>query len=266
MSASAWPLRVFVLACPFLFTLGSVRAQGVDRKEIIRQARQSYYSLKDSGMQEFRCAVKPDWDAMSRTNKADAVAGDEAMSIMRQVRFQIVVGPSGSSTVSHQSDQAPPNEPVAERVRKKIASIELLLTSFFQVWSGFAITPPFPVVDSEYQLDDLGEKFRLSYHQDHSNIEVSMMHDFAIDEVNITGPGVDVTIRPHLSRSKPRFVFAGYDGIYKSGSSIGQYTVEVENQSVDGLDLPATMVTSTSLPNSPGKIVLTFTDCRVVKR
>lgn len=46
-------------------------AHGTDKKEIVRQARQSYYNLANAGMEEFQCQVLPDWDTTFKTLKTD---------------------------------------------------------------------------------------------------------------------------------------------------------------------------------------------------
>ena len=120
-------------------------AHGTDKKEIVRQARQSYYNLANAGMNEFRCQVLPDWDTTFKTLKADPIGRDQVLPILRKTHFELLVGPDGASTVSHRSELVPPNEDVAERVRKATGGTEQVLTGFLHTWSGFMVKPtPLP--------------------------------------------------------------------------------------------------------------------------
>ena len=116
VSMSLW--AIFCLGLPnALMPL----AYCTDKKELVRQARQSYYNLANAGLNEFRCQVLPDWDTTFNGLKADPVGRDQVLPILRKTHFELLVGPNGASTVSHQSELAPPNEQVAERVREAIA-------------------------------------------------------------------------------------------------------------------------------------------------
>lgn len=170
--------------------------------------------------------------------------------------------PEGSSSVSHQTEVAPPNEKVAERVRSSVAGVEQILTGFLQTWSVFVISPPLPSIDSEYELQDLGEKFRLSYREGQADIVTSMSHDFAIDELKATTPEFEGSVRPKLSRNKEGFLLGGWEATYKAASGAPQQlAVKIEYGNVEGFRLPTTVEVVTSLD-----IHLTFADYQVKRR
>ena len=250
-----------------LSILASLAARGADRKETIRQAHRSYYNLKSEGLTEFRCHVQLDWDSLYKGLKVNAVGRDQLLPILRKVHFQVLVGPDGGSTVSHESELAPPNEEVAERVRRSIAGVEQILTGFLQTWSGFMINSPFPRVDDEYQLEDLDDKLRLSYKEGTGNIVISMTRDFVMDEVSVATPQFEGTVRPKFSRNKRGFVLASYDVVYKAESgNPQQLAVKIEYQNVEGFDLPSTIEATVTSPGGVVDVHLTFTDYRVKKR
>lgn len=116
--------RVVVTYCLTAVLLPA--AVGMDRKEVVRQARQSYYSLQREDVSGFQCQVAPDFESMFKAVKTDAVGREQVLPILKKTSFQILVGPDGASSVSHQSEIAPPNEEVAERVVSRQA-----------VWSKF---------------------------------------------------------------------------------------------------------------------------------
>ncbi len=58
-SLKSW---VLALVCVSSLTISLARAADVpNKKEIITQARRSYYSLRDRGLVEFQSTVQPNW-------------------------------------------------------------------------------------------------------------------------------------------------------------------------------------------------------------
>lgn len=243
-------------------------AYGTDKKEIVRQARQSYYNLANAGMNEFRCQLLPDWDATFKTLKADPIGRDQVLPILRKTHFELLVGPDGASTVSHRSELVPPNEDVAERVRKATGGTEQVLTGFLQTWSGFMVKPtPLPDAASDYQFEDLGDKYRLTIKEASADALILMGRDFQIEEMKAATPEFSATIRPKFVRIKNQFILSSYDGVYKAGSGDPQeLSVEIEYGDVQGLSLPSKVAATVRLPSGAVAFPLIFTDCQVKKR
>ena len=89
-----------------------------DRKEIIRKARESYYSLKAEGLIEFQCQVLPDWDAIYKDQPLDPLVRDQLLPVLKETYFQVVFTPGAAPTVSPHSELTPPNKDVADRLRE----------------------------------------------------------------------------------------------------------------------------------------------------
>jgi hypothetical protein len=239
-------------------------AYGADRKEIIRSARQSYYSLKAQGVTEFRCQVSLNWESIANALKADNPVGRaQILPVLKRTHFELLVGRDGASTASRRSDVAPPTEEVAQRIRKVTDSTEKMLTGFIHTWSGFMMNSPLPDADSEYQLEDLGERYRLTYKEGPGNVVTSMTHDFAIDETTLTLPGFEATFHPHFTGNKNGLVLVDYEATFKVASSDpGQMSVKIEYRGVEGLSLPSTVAVTVK----PMEILLTFTHYQVKRR
>ena len=94
----------------------SVTLSPADPKEIVRKARQSYYSLKAEGLVQFQCQVLPDWDSIYKEQPPDALGRDQLLPILKKTRFKVVFTPGGAPTVSH-SEVTPPNKEVASRIQ-----------------------------------------------------------------------------------------------------------------------------------------------------
>jgi len=242
-------------------------ALGADRKDVIREARRSYYDLKSKGLAGFECQVSMDWDSMFKTLKPDATGRDQVIPILKKTQFQVLVGPEGASTVSHHSDVAPPNEEVAGRVRQSTGGVEQVLTGFFQTWSGFMMGAPFPEADGDYLLENLGENYRLTYKETSVDVVISMAHDFTIDEMRVTTPDFEARVHPEFARNQGEFVLLGYEATYKAASGAPQQlSMKIENRDVQGFSLPATVTATVDLPAGKLEMPLIFSDCKVTKR
>jgi hypothetical protein len=236
----------------------------VDRKEVLQHARQSYYNLKEMGMIEIRCQVVFDWDSIFNNLKADAIGRDQVLPIMKAIHFEVLVGPNGASLASRYFDSVPPNEEVADRVRTTTRGMEEVLTGFFKTWSQFMINSPIPDPESEYLLEDLGEKYRLAYKEGSAAIVTSMTHDFMIDELKVTTAELDGSVHPHFIRNKNRLLLRSYDASFTAGSGKPQQgSVKLEYQDVEGLNLPGTVNVSVPSAASTIEIPLSFKDCQV---
>jgi hypothetical protein len=79
------------------------------RDKLMREARQSYYNLPSRGLKEFSCQILPDWDLMYNSERLRATAVERAqfLTALKKVRFRVLVGPTGATSITHQGDAAP---------------------------------------------------------------------------------------------------------------------------------------------------------------
>jgi hypothetical protein len=77
-------------------------AQQSDKTEIIKKARQSYYSLKAEGFNQATCSMVPNWNfLLEEQRKADAANIDAAIKKLEGLRFMLAVDAEGKATVTH---------------------------------------------------------------------------------------------------------------------------------------------------------------------
>ena len=244
----------------------SVTLSPADPKEIVREARQSYYSLKAEGLVQFQCQVLPDWDSIYKEMPPDAVGRDQLLPILKKVRFKVVFTPGSALTVSH-SEVAPPNKEVASGIQNAINNLQQVITGFLNEWSRFAVAPPLPEIDGNYQLQDSGGEYHLIYKHGSGDVSTTMSHDFAIEELNFSSAKMNGRLLPILAKEKSGFVLTGYNATYLGTDTNSlQMSVTIENQDVEGFELPAKV--NAAVPVSTGKVTfpLTFTDYQVKKR
>lgn len=241
---------------------GSERAHSPSQRQaFLKQAAASYYNLKTEGVTGFRFEIVPDWDSISKHWREDAIKRKQDLSILKRTHFRVVIAPEGSH-IFHQSDITPPNKEVADRVAKSIRDVDKSVVDFFRIWGIFAISSPFSMVYPDYQLEDLGETYRLSCKE----LFISMSHDFAITELRASAPEGSATLYPKLVASRNGFVVVGLNIEYKAEGGPIRDSITIEYQAIRGIKVPHFVKTTIVLPTGTTTIPFTFTNFQVDKR
>jgi len=237
-------------------------SQAAEKKEITRKARAAYYNLKNEGLTDFQCQVLPDWDAVYKAMPQDALGQEQVLPVLKNVHFQIT-----TSSVSHQPDVTSANEVVADRLQKTIRDVEAVLKAFLNEWELFVVASPFPEVDGDYQIQEIGGKYHLTFKRGANEISTTMDRDFRVEELTFSSDKVNGTVLPILETGKHGFVLVGYNAIFLGdGNSVLQKDIRIETQEVEGVQLPKAL--KATFPLGTGKVTLSFvfTNCQVKKR
>lgn len=266
--------RRLKICLPLLFLLFSVFATAQAPKppassaqdEIVKRARQSYYSLRAVGLDEFQSTVKPNWELVLKneiqTNPAQAEA---ALKLLNSLHFTMVLDQQGKVSVKHHADVDPPNEQVRKGYDQIYSGIDQAVSGFFATWSLFMLNSPFPEAGSAFKLEDLGGQYRLSYREGDSDVVTLMSKDLMISEIKVTSPEFFSTVKPQISKTANGFVLTGYVGDYTptSGPGVVHLNVQIENGPVNGLQLPLTLVADSTMDGAPTHMELAFSEYQV---
>lgn len=241
--------------------------QKLDRKEILRQARQSYYSLKNEGLAEFQCSVVPNWETLlADQRKKDPSAADAAVRKLNGLLFSVSLGLDGNAKVTHNEIPAE-NEQVAKGLSQIYSGMEQMTSGFFQTWSAFMISPALPEVDSVFQLEELGPEYRLSYKDGAADVVTNLGKDFAISNSRVSTQEFNSTLQPQFKKTARGFLLTGYGATYRgaSGADATELQVAIDYQQVDGLQLPQKLDLKGSYGGNPFHVEVQFAGCRVKK-
>jgi len=236
------------------------------QQQIIQRGRDAYYSLRAQGLDEFQSTIKPNWEnVLKGQGVSDSAQLDAALKLLNGLHFTMVMDKDGKVTVTHTSDNEPPNEQVRAGFNQIYSGIDQAVSGFFATWSLFMITPPLPEVNSNYQLDDLGSSYRLTYKDGSSDVVTILARDMSISEVKVTTAQFTSTVRPRMNKTTRGFVLAGYDADYTptSGPGVVHLDVKIDHAPVQGLQLPVSLVADTTLDGAPTHIELAFSDRQV---
>lgn len=265
---------VVLCSCLLVLVVSDAHAQQIpaasqSSKEILSKARTAYYSLSDEGLAEFSCSVTPDWSALLAAERKDDPAGaDRAVQTLNQLRFNAAYGQDGNVHITHNTI-AGQNQKMVDAMNQIFSGMEQMTSGFFDTWKLFMISPPFPAVESEYQLDNSGTQYRLSYTEgSNTRVVTTMDPDFSINQLKVTTPEFNSAIWPKFTRTAKGFMFTSYEATY-FGSKPGETTqlkVAIGYQEVSGLQLVRSLDLQGSYGGSPFSVQLTFSDCTVKKR
>jgi hypothetical protein len=255
----------FFTACA---TPAALSAQTVPDKQVVRQARQAYYNLRNEGLAEFECSITPNWKAiLGDLSKSDPAAADRALKTLSELRFSLRVGRDSKVQLTH-NDIPAQNQQVADGLRQIYGGMEQMITGFFDHWSSFMLSHPFPDVASEYRLQDVGPQYVLSYKDGATtDIRTTMGKDFAISDLTIKSAEFDSTIQPKFARTPKGLLFTSYEASYQSASP-GDTThlkVQIGYQEVDGLQLVHELNLRGVYGGNPFAVELTFSECKVTR-
>src|SRR6185295_10063925 len=146
--------------------------------------------------------IKPNWELVLKDQlKTDPASAQAGLKSLAGLHFAMTLDEDGKARVTHQTDEPAPNEAVAAAFRQIFNGMDELVSGFFDTWSLFMLTSAFPEVDADYQLEDLGDRYRLSYKERDASAVVSMTRDFSITELLISAAAFNSSIKPQFTKT-----------------------------------------------------------------
>jgi hypothetical protein len=230
-------------------------AAQADKREIVRRATQSSYSLRRLGLLEFKANVQPNWALMTKNLQANP----EAMKMLNGLIFSVLLRPDGSVKVEHESSLPIPSAQ-EENVKQIYGSMDEMLRGFFMTWKVLMLTSPFPAVESEYQLQDLDGEYLLTYKEGNTDISTTMTKELAIEEIRVSSDAFKGSVRPQLTKTPTGYVLVGYQGRYEPTAGPGKtkLDIQIDYQEVNGLQLPRKLSLDAIYDGSPVQMELRF--------
>jgi hypothetical protein len=236
-------------------------------KEIVKEARLSYYSLKDQGLAKFECTIVPNWHLLLTEQKLDAATVDRAVVLLNKIHFSVSLEAGGEARVTHNEVSAE-NAEVAKGLSQIYSGMEQMTTGFFQTWSAFSISPALPEIDGDYQLDKTAPEYRLSYKDGTADIVTLLNRDLAISSLKTTTSEFDSTITPQFKKTAKGLLMIGYQATYKgkSAADATELQIAIDYQAVDQLQLPQKLDLKGTYGGSAFHVEVTFSGCHATRR
>ena len=263
------PLKLWALILVCVWGLTLPVAHGADvanKREIVQQARQAYYSLQRQGLLEFQTSVQPNWRLVLKEQlEKDPKSAEVALKLLNGIHFTLKFAHDGAVSVTHRADVAAPNPEAAKGFEQIFSGMEQAMSGFFDTWKPFMFTTPFPEVDSLYQVEDTGTEYVLTYKDGDTDVTTTMSKQLVIREMKIVSPTFISALRPQFTRSPQGLLLTGYDATYREPSGSGAVTLKVQigYQDVSGLQLPGSLTLNGSYEGTPFNMEMAFKDYSV---
>jgi hypothetical protein len=237
-------------------------------RKVIQRGHESYYRLRMLGLDEFQSTVQPNWeDVLKNQGVTDAQQTAAALNLLNGLHFSMLLDQKGKVTVKHRTDNEPRNEQVRKGFEDIYSGINQATSGFFATWSLFMLDSPFPAVESNYNLEDLGNRYRLSYKEGSSDVVTMMGKDLEIREITVDSPEFTSIVRPQLSKTANGFMLNGYTAEYtpKASKGVVHLEVKINYAPADGMQLPASLIADGTLDGAPTHMELAFSEYQVKK-
>jgi hypothetical protein len=258
-----------VCVCVAVFSSLAFAQAAPDQRSLLSQARQSYYALHNEGLTAFQCSIKPDWNAvLADQHKKDPAAANQAIATLNQLLFTVSVSGDGKVKVAH-NDLSGQSPQMMAALAQIYGGMEQMTSGFFDTWTMFVLSPPFPGLASEYRLEAVGPQYRLSYReQPAADVVTTMDRDFAISDLSVTTPEFFSTIQPSFTKTRKGLLLSGYEAHYQSkkAEETTNLKVRIGYQEVERVQMLSTLDLSGTYGGASFAVQLTFSDCQVTKK
>ena len=258
-----------VFVCGAVFSSLGLAQAPPDQRSLLSQARQSYYGLHNEGLTAFQCTIKPDWNALlAAQRKQDPGATDQAVATLSQILFTVSLSKDGKVTLTH-NDLTGQSQQMMAALAQIYGGMEQMTSGFFDTWTMFVLSPPFPGLASEYRMEAVGPQYRLSYReQPAADVITTMDRDFAISDLRVTTPEFLSTIQPSFAKTPKGLLLTGYQAHYQSNKAeeTTNLKVQIRYQEVERVQMLYKLDLSGTYGGTPFAVLLTFSDCQVTKK
>jgi hypothetical protein len=239
-----------------------------DAAEIIRKAHDAQYSLPKQGMKSFRCSITIDWDALYKDLGADSESSQTVLALLKKIRLKVAVGPDGSSSLSRESDDAPPSAEIAERLQESQAGLDQMINGLLKTWAVYMVESMIPQPDEKYHLELVDGKYLLTQSENGMDLAIDFDSNLKIARVSSKSSKQNGEFRPTFESNPNGFVLTGYvitfDPPVAGGTT--KADVKIENQTVDGLELPHLVSIKLPYKDASMNVHLTFSDYQVTRK
>ena len=237
-----------------------VSAFASDTKDVIKNARASYYSLKDQGLKSFTCEVTPDWRKFleSATHKSLS-ADDPVLKKFEGLRFTVAIDEKGNPTVTPlmaDGSAIPPN------LDEMISGFKEMISGFYEMWTPLVLTNPFNGEQEGLTIKQEGDSFHLF--GEGVNAGMFLDKDYVITKMNTSSEGSKIVLFPVFEKTAKGLLLTSVKGDINEGAQ--KLQADIQYREIQGLQLPNTVAFNVVIPSQPILIDLAFSKYQIVKK
>jgi hypothetical protein len=243
-----------VLLCVFL----SVTTFAADVKEVVKNAKASYYTLQGQGLKTFHCTVTPNWIKFMKDIDAP---NDGKLALLLPVHFSVSIDEQGQSKIKPFTTTGGKIDPSIDQM---ISGFQDMLAGFYQTWTSLVLSGPFSEGDNGLTLQQDGDNYRLLGKDNGSDVVIVLTKDYVITEMNVTAEGSVISMFPKFAKTSKGLLMTEIDSDINHGQQ--RVAFAIQYQEIQGISLPAQTSIRVTLPAQVVAVEMAFTNYEVTKR
>src|SRR5256885_5174763 len=208
-------LRVLVVALfmPLGWSGAYASTQKIDKKQLLRNARQKYYNLKRAGLVELESNIQPNWDVVlgPQTNAA-------TLKLLNAIHFSMAIDSQSRFNMFHRTDEYAAKQKASGALDPIYLGMHDAVTRFISTWSIFMLTSPFPDPESEFEIEQTADQIRFSRKEHNNQVTTVTNQDFSVSEITVVGEDLTASLKPVLEATATGYILKGYSGYYRTTS------------------------------------------------
>jgi hypothetical protein len=140
----------------------------------------------------------------------------------------------------------------------------MMVTAFFQTWSSYAFGSLFPEDSSGLQVEEAGNKYRLTRKVASTSALIVMNKDLTIEHENVETPNGSASMASTFTATKEGLLLTTYGGNVTMLDHSWGASGKISYQTVGGYQLPHGLNATVAVAGGPQlPLVLTFANCQV---
>jgi hypothetical protein len=222
----------------------SVAAFAADVSQVIKNARDSYYTLKSQGLKTFKCDAQPDWQKiLEKIDMHPVSATDPRLKKLAGLHYAVAVDEQGQATVTPYMVNGGPIDPSMDQM---VSGMQQMLSGFYQTWTAMVITNPFPETYDGLKLRQEGDNFRVLVN-DPTGTEILLDKNYTVTEMKMKLNDSTVLMFPKFDKTAKGFLLTSIDSDINNGQQ--KVTLTIQYQEMQGLQMPNLVQYKVTLPN-----------------
>jgi hypothetical protein len=246
----------------FLCAFLSVTVFAADIKEVVKNAKASYYTLQGQGLRTFKCTVTPNWQKFLEDVEHKPLAPDNPkLKLLKPVRFSVSIDEQGQSKITPFTTTGEKIDPSLDQM---ISGFQDMLSGFYQTWTSMVLSGPFSESESGLTLQQEGDNYRILGKDGGSDVEIKLTRDYLITEMKATIEGSIIDMFPKFAKTDKGLLMTSIDSDINHGQQ--RVAFEIKYQEIQGISLPGQVSIRVTLPTQVIAVEITFGNYEVSKR
>lgn len=239
-----------------------------NKKEIITKARQSYYNLHKEGLAGYTCQFAPNWNVLlADLYKSDPDTAEKTRKILTQIQFSVTVSADNKVKIEHSLPLAL-NAQDLGKYKDYFDGMEQMIQGFFFTATPFLLDSPFPEIESDYQLEDQGAQYLLTYKDQGAGVESLMDKNLVFTKLTVTFPQYSVQFQPTFLKNPKGFLLSGYDATVKGANPAANSVLHVRivYQEIEGFQLIQKLNLDATYASGSFAFEILFSDYQITRK